>query len=255
MVKTTFIGIVLGALLACAPAVARDRLTLAGSEWCPYNCAHEAPVGLGYMVDVAKAAFEPDVRIDYTLINWARAVDEAKVGKLDALVGSSKRDGLIFTKEALGIAQNAFAVRRDDPFEFKGVDSFKGRALGVVNGYSYTDEIDAYVAANASDAALIQTVSGDQALTNNLRKLAASRVDLVVDDANVLRTQIESLGLGDKLRIVPGGEPDPIFIAFSAKLPDAQALADRLDAKFAELRSSGAFAKILARYKLTDWKN
>jgi len=253
--KTTFVGIVLGALLACAPAVARDRLTLAGSEWCPYACAHEAPVGLGYMVDIAKATFEPDVKIDYTLVNWARAVDEAKVGKLDALVGSSKRDGLVFTKEALGVAQNAFAVRRDDSFEFKGVESLKGRALGVVNGYSYTDEIDAYVATHTSDAALIQTVSGDQALTNNLRKLAAKRVDLVVDDVNVLRTQIESLGLGEQLKIVPGGEPDPIYIAFSAKLPDAQALADRLDTKLAEMRASGALTTILARYKLTDWKN
>jgi len=255
MDKRKLVGFVMGALLVCAPAVARDRLTLAGSEWCPYNCAHEAPAGLGYMIDVAKAAFEPQVKIDYTLINWARAVDEAKVGKLDALVGSSKRDGFVFTKEALGLAQNAFAVRRDDAFEFKGADSFKGRALGVVNGYSYTDEIDAYVAAHASDAALIQTVSGDQALTNNLRKLAAKRVDLVVDDVNVLRMQIESLGLGDQLKIVPGGEPDPIFIAFSAKMPDAQALADRLDAKLAELRSSGALTTILARYKLTDWKN
>lgn len=242
------------AAVAATAAVARDRVTLAGSEWCPYNCAPEAPIGLGYMVEIAKAALEPEIKVDYTLINWARAVDEAKAGKLDALVGSSKREGLVFTKEPLGLAQNAFAVRRDDPFEFKGVDSFKGKSLGVINGYSYTDEIDAYVAASANDPARIQVVSGDQALTNNLRKLAAGRVDLVVDDVAVLRLQIETLGLGDQLKIVPGGDPDPIFVAFSAKLPDAQALADRIDAKLARLRESGELKTLLARYKVVDWR-
>lgn len=66
--------------------------------------------------------------------------------------------------------------------------------------------------------------------------------------------RIESPGLSARIKIVPGGEPDPVFVAFSAKAPDAGALADRLDATLAEMRASGALSTLLARYKLTDWK-
>lgn len=130
----TVLASVLALPLLADPVLARDRLTLAGGEWRPYNCAQESPIGLGHMVEIAKAAFEPGIKVEYTLVNWARAADEAKAGKIDASVGSSKREGLVLGREPLGLAQNAFAVRADDPFEFKGVESLKGRSLGVVNG-------------------------------------------------------------------------------------------------------------------------
>lgn len=246
-------AILLGIVLV-APAAAETRITLAGSEWCPYNCSLESPVGLGYMVDVAKAVFEPQTGIDYVLVNWSRAIEEAKAGRLAGLFGSSKRDGFVFTRKPLGIAQNGFALRADDTFEYAGVASLQGRALGGITGYSYTEELDTYIGANSGKPEAVQLVAGDNALTNNLRKLAGKRIDLVVDDVNVLKHQIGRLGLDKQLKVVAGGPPDPVYIAFSAARADAQALADTLDAGLDRLRSSGQLQTILRAYQLPDWE-
>lgn len=254
MIRTALLGAALGTSLLVLPARAETTLTLAGSEWCPYNCSLESPAGLGYMVDVAKAVFEPAYKIDYLLVNWPRAIESVKSGAMTGLVGSSKRDGFVFTREPLGIAQNGFAVRSGDSFSYAGPASLAGRVLGAITGYSYTDEIDAYVAANAANQNAVQLTAGDAALTNNLRKLAAKRVDLVVEDVNVLKQQIAAMGLSAELTVVAGGPPDAVYIAFSGALPESQALADKLDAGLAELRASGRLKAILDRYHLADWK-
>jgi len=242
-------------LAASGAALAGPPLTVVGSEWCPYNCAQESPLGLGYMIDVAREVFEPAGHaVDYQLITWARAIDEVKAGNMQALVGSSRRDGLIFTKQPLGIAQNGFAVRKGEGFTYTGPDSLKGKVLAAINGYSYTDDVDAIITAAGANEAVVQLVSGDNALTLNLRKLTAKRVDLVVDDVNVLRQQIALMGIADQVDIVPGGLPDPVYLAFSAARPDSQTLADRLDSGIDALRQSGRLRQILDRYHLTDWQ-
>lgn len=251
----TFVSTLAILVAAAGPALAGPKLTLVGSEWCPYNCAQESPLGLGYMIDVAKEVFEPTGQtVDYQLVTWARAVDEAKAGNVQGLVGSSKRDGLIFTKQPLGIAQNGFAVRKGDGFAYAGAPSLKGKVLAAINGYSYTDDIDAYIKTASADETAVQLVSGDNALTLNLRKLTAKRVDLVVDDVNVLLQQAALMGISDQVEVVPGGLPDPVYIAFSAARPDSQALADQLDDGLARLRQSGRLRQILERYHLTDWQ-
>ena len=245
----------LGASLWSGLAMAETRLSLASDEWCPYSCAHEAPTGTGYMIDIARAVFEPDIAIDYILLNWTRAVEETKAGRYGGLVGSSRgREGFVFTRQPLGIAQNSFAVRTGETFEYRGVGSLKGKVLGAINKYSYTGEIDQYITANANNPAAVQLVSGDSALSSNLRKLVGGRVDLVIDDINVLKHQAAQLGISGTVSFVPGGPPDPVYIAFSAALPEAQAFADRLDAGLESLRASGKLNEILDRYKLIDWK-
>ena len=170
------------------------------------------------------------------------------------MVGSSKRAGFVFTNQPLGIAQNGFAVRAGETFDYKGPQSLKGKVLGAISKYSYTAEIDHYISANAGDPEVVQLVSGDNALTSNLRKLVGNRVDLVIDDINVLKHQVATLGLAGQVVFVPGGPPDPVYIVFSAAVPEAQAYADKLDAGLTGLRASGRLKEILDSYKLEDWQ-
>lgn len=238
--------------LIAAPAGAADKLTIAGSDWCPYNCASGAAKP-GYMIEVARAVFG-EAGVDYTLLNWARTIEETKAGAYDGLVGSSKRDGFLFTSQPLGIAQNGFAVRKGQAFAYAGPESLAGKVLGVIRDYSYTDQLDAYIAANGKDDAKVQLTSGDDALTLNLKKLDAGRVDLVVDDVNVLSAAIRQLGLEGKLEVMSAGAPDPVYIAFTAAKPGSAERVRALDEGIAKLRESGRLKAILDGYGLKDWQ-
>ena len=57
-----------------------ETLIMKADEWCPYNC-NPKDSNLGYMVDIAKAIFEPaGHKIEYQILTWARAKVEASEG-------------------------------------------------------------------------------------------------------------------------------------------------------------------------------
>ncbi len=94
----------------------------------------------------------------------------------------------------------------------------------------------------------MEFVAGDDALQKNLAKLLAGRVDVVLDDGNVLRSKIAALGLEGKVKVVQGPRSTPLFIAFSPASPEAADLAKILDRGIEKLRANGGLATIMARY-------
>jgi polar amino acid transport system substrate-binding protein len=191
--------------------------------------------------------------VDYQEVNWARCVEDARAGRFTGIIGAIPSDAPDFTfpKLPIGLSGDAYAVRKGEDFKFDGAESLKGRVLGVIRSYSFSGPIGAYIAAHATDGK-VEFVSGDGALVKNLDKLVAGRVDVVLDDRNVMLNSIRELGLKDRLRVVDGSNITPVYIAFSPKAPDPAKLAEILDAGIKRLRASGRLAQILARYDLQD---
>ncbi len=206
-------------------------------------------------MEIAQAVFGPaGYRVDYQEVNWARCVEDARAGRFSGIIGAIPSDAPDFTFPALpiGTSGDAYAVRKGDTFKFTGAAALKGRVLGVIRSYSFSGQIGAYIAVNENDGSKIEFVSGDGALVKNLDKLVAGRVDVVLDDKNVMLNQIEQLGLKDRLTVVDGDNVTPVFIAFSPRAPDPVKLAHLLDDGIARLRASGRLAAILARYHMQD---
>lgn len=243
--------------LSVAPALAQSpQLQLRADIWCPHNCdpTSDKP---GYMVEIAAALLkERAVTLSYALAPWARALVEAKAGGIDGVIGANKIDarGLILSTRPFGASRSVLVVRAGEGFAYQGPESFGTRRLGVILDYSYDEAIDAWIAKHKSDQQIIQTTSGGDALLFNLRKLVASRVDVVIEDHDVVTRVLAAIGLLDKVEFIPAGEVDPLFIALSPMTPKASETAALLGEGIDRLRRSGELGTILARYGVSDWE-
>lgn len=186
-----------------------------------------------------------------------RSIAETRTGRYSAIVGAITEEApdFIYPSEPLGMSSDGFAVREGTKFHYAGQASFDGLTIGVIRGYDYQDNVDAYVKAYHSDRSRVQLTAGDNALEQNLKKLVAGRIDVVIDDENVLRLAIQELGLSDRLEIAANDvAPEPAHIAFSPADAKATEYAKMLAEGVVELRASGRLAEILGRYGLADWR-
>jgi len=238
-------------LLAPAQALAGEApVVLVADPWCPHTCDSQSGID-GYMVDIAREAFAMDgLEVIYKTTSWARAMRDVRQERADGAVGAlvDEAPDLITHRQPLGVQVNVFLTRGDDPWRFTGLDSLAGRQVGSVRSYSYSAEIDAWLAANPGQ---VQAISGSGGARRNLRKLLAGRIDVMLDDDAVAGDTLRRSGQGLPVRVagrLPGGS---LHIALGNRRGNH--LAAILDRNIHALRASGRLAAILAEYGLTDW--
>ena len=237
-------------------AFALDKVvTIVSDVWCPYNC-DAANREQGFMIDVTREILSRvgyDVR--YVNQTWSAALSDVASGRMDAVVGSSQSEAkdLVLAGEPLGENRTCFFTREDDPFVYRQGMSLLSRRVGAIAGYLYGDPIDSYLKEHRADYNQVQFVVGDKPLLQNIRKLKASRIDTVIENAAVRDFSVRKYLIAG---IRNGGcdEPVSLYIAFSPKREDAGRLADAMSKGIRELRKKGRMHDILVRYGLKDWK-
>lgn len=244
------------ALAFMLPAAQADTLTIVADEWCPYNCepGSDKP---GFMIEIAqKVLGEAGHSIEYSNMPWSRAIEESRRGKFSAIVGAARDDApdFIYPSEPLGISGSVFAVKKGASWKYAGIDSLASASVGVIQDYSYSEDFDAYSEANAKDSKKIQIATGESALSTNIRKLEAGRIDALLEDKAVLEYQLAQENKMGSFDYAGGLEEAEVFIAFSPANPASKEYARLLGEGVARLRASGELAEILARYGLKDWK-
>ena len=234
-----------------------DTLTITSDLWCPYSCEENSD-HQGFMVEIAKAIFEPKGhKIQYKIVNWARAVQEAKAGKANGVLGANRGDvpGFILPSLAIGNSANYFWALKDSKFNYQSIELLKDKKIGVINGYSYGgDEIDLPIQKKNKSFVV---VSGDKALSQLIKMAAAKRIDAFIENPNVLQYVLSTMPeYKDKFQIVSknmGSDPD-LFIAFSPANPNSKKYADLLSEGMKTIRKNGKLKAILARYGMVDWQ-
>ena len=242
-------------LASALPCAARPLLTLRSDLWCPYNCAPGSDYP-GYAVEIARIVFDgAGYDVDYQLLNWTRSIDEARHGHVDAVIGAFATDvpGFVIPAEPIGRSSTGFAARLSSDYRYTGPQSLDGQTLGIVATYEFPGALGDYLHNLHGDKSRIQYMSGDQGLAKNLLKLISGRIDVVLDDAQVLQRLIKELQLEDRVIFSQDYTQVPIYIAFSPANPASSQYADILSTGIARLRASGRLAAILARYGLQDW--
>lgn len=241
------------AALAGTPTAAEPAVRLVADVWPPYNDV----VGgerEGFLIDVARLAFaRHGVRVDYHNVSWDRAREGTLRGLFDGAVGATPLDGegLVMPPGELGRIQAAFFVRRGDPWRFRGPASLEGVRLGCAQGYDYCPWLNTYIRHWEADPTRVQCIGGPDALWLNLRKLAAGRVDVVVDDPAVLRHAARELGLEDDL-VWAGSDPHTtsVTIAFTPVEGKGRVWADWLAEGLEVLRQDGRLDSLRGLYGL-----
>lgn len=233
-----------------------DRIIIAADRWCPFNCSasDELP---GFMVEVAQQVFAASGHeVHYVEMNWSRAIEEARHGRVNAIIGALKGDApdFIFPSEEMALIENSFFVLNGSQWIYQGIDSLKGQSLGAILGYDYGERLNEYIKGSNSPSVIV--LSGDiHPLKRGIRMLKLRRIDAMVETGDVFRYTAGELGFEDDFKSAGSvSEPMKAYIAFSPALANSHDYAKLLSEGIARLRASGELTHILAKYGLSDWR-
>lgn len=231
----------------------QNRITIAADPWCPHNC-EAGSEREGYMVEIAKEAFAmARLEVRYINMSWARALQQADDGHIDAVVGAFIGDApdFVFPDEAIGYAGTALYTNTESHWTYQGVDSLKYQKLLAINGYSYSPKLDAYIEQHQDDPDRVWIISGPSPLDRAIEILEQGRSDVLLEDRYVMQWTLEQLGQQVNLRLVSRLPEAPIYIAFSPANSRSPELAALLTDGVRKLRESGRLNEILAGYGLS----
>jgi polar amino acid transport system substrate-binding protein len=244
--------------LSLAAGAHADTITIRADEWLPYNgtTARKPP---GYMIEMADAIAKANGHtINYSNLPWDDAVDAVRKGTYDCVVGALKSDaeGFAFPSEPWGKSQNAFYARKGSTWRYEGPASLDKVRLAVIDGYSYGDDVDAYVEQHKADPARIKMVkSVGRARVQAFMHLVTERADVFVEDVNVAGQTIDKLGIAESVEqvgVVAAAEP--LYVACTPADPRGRRYATMFSEGTKKLRQSGELARILQKYGVQDWK-
>lgn len=241
----------LAVVFAAAMCLAQDpsRLVIATADpWPPY--ADPAHPENGLTLEILSAAFaRHGYAVQMVFLPWARAEMRIERGAADILIDcwqTEARTRKYLFSSPFAVNKLVFIKRRGDPFEFTGLSSLKGKVIGTVRGYGYSDTF-------LQDVTFAKAEAND--FKENVRKLIAERVDLIIEDELVARTQLEQLPqdiASQATFLSPPFTRNNLYIAASRNNPRGVMLIELFNAGFAELQRDGTYERILARYAAPD---
>ncbi|MBY6103863.1 substrate-binding periplasmic protein [Marinobacter nauticus] len=236
-----------------APTPDQHRIILAADPWCPHNCRAGAPKE-GYMVDIAREIFaEAGFDLEYRNYGWARSLSLARENRIDGVIGALKGDApdFVFPERSMGTARIGLYTHPESQWQYKGLGSLNGKTLLVINGYSYSPELDRYIADYADDPERVWVISGAAPLGRALRLLAQERTDTFAEDQAVMSWFLQEQAGYTTPRLAGVAHQAPVYIAFAAENPRAEELARLLDMGLARLTETGRLNAIKASYGLS----
>lgn len=245
MIRTLKLTMALLTLLAASMARS-DTLSGATLEWPPFTSS--ALNAGGVVSDIVTQVFARaghDLEIKF--LPWDRVLNETKAGNIDVLVGlwySEERNRDYVISEPLLMNRIVFIKPQGDSFEYTGLESLTGKKVGIVRNYTYSDDFNA-----ASNFKKLATGS----LESNLKKLAAKRIDLTLEDEIVARHLINTKlpELKDRLAFTPQAmDEQGIRVAISRANPDAERLIAAFNRDLAAYKADGSYQRAIQQHGL-----
>lgn len=245
-----------GALaMASATAIASETVTIRADSWYPMNGDPGADKP-GYMIELAEAVFSKHgYDVEYRNMPWERALQSVRGGNHDCVVGAYESDApdFLFPDESWGMDQSAFYAKPGGDWEYDGIESLSSVTVATIGGYAYGEALDEYRDNNPDR---FEVLNANNALEQNIRKVAGGRVDVLLESPAVLEAQLQEMGMqGELVKVGELGDPVPMYIACSpANEERSKKLVNWVDEGTKALRDSGKLDEIMARYGLEDWK-
>lgn len=241
-------------LLFVAGKNQQKTIVLVADEWCPYNCLPESDKP-GYVIEIAKKIFEPlGYEVIYETTSWNRAIDGARKGVFDGIIGAEQIEApdFVFPESEMGLTVNCFYVSNSSQWQYTGLKSLENITIGVIDNYTYGNLYTNYIESNLNNFNKVQILTGHDALSRNIKKLVAGRIDATIEDRNVINHYLNNNQLAIKEAGVLSSEK--IYLAFSPVGEKSIEYALIFDAGITKMRNSGELSSILAKYNIKDWR-
>lgn len=227
-----------------------DTIILAADLWCPINC-DTADAYQGIMVELAEIIFaKAGHTVDYRIMPWSRAIDDARNGKIAGIIGAFMGDApdFIFPQnELLKISGDSFFVKKGNKWQYKDMSSLSSITLGVIQDYDYGIEMNEHI----KNSKNIFVIGGSNPLERLNKMLMTNRIDVIIESPPVFWHTANTMDLKDSV-IYAGqiSEPEKCFISFSPKIPKSKEYADILSKGILDIKKSGEYQKLFAKYGL-----
>ncbi|MFE8070776.1 transporter substrate-binding domain-containing protein [Marinobacteraceae bacterium S3BR75-40.1] len=231
------------ALLGLAmSAVAKPKLTIATSQYPPFEYLENRQVVGEDTVLIRRAVEMMGYEADIAMMPWARA--EIEVGSGDramiySLTYSEQRNERYYFSEPINQVRDVFFRRKGDSVDWEDLDDLAGKVIGISSAYSYAPEFMAWM---QEGRAYFSPVSHDEPELTNLRMLAFGRIDLFICEISVCRYIIhqhqDEFPELRELEAIPRtvGAVRAFRAGFSRQLPQGRRLRDDFNRALKQLR-------------------
>lgn len=256
IMKSYYLYCLLTASLCISFSVVRaDTVSILSDRWYPVSSSPTSSQP-GYMVEIAEAILTRHGHtLDYRLAPWKRSIAEVREGNTDCIIGAYKSDApdFIFPAMPWGKVVFKFYTRIDSPWKYQDLEQLEKLSIGVVLGYSYSTELDKHIKEN-KHLMNVQVTTGGDALKQNILKLVAKRIDVVVAFEPAMIKQLAMLDFSDEIKYAGElGFEQFMYIACSPKKTRSHRYVRMFSEGIIELRKSGELKKILDQYNVEDW--
>jgi len=242
--------LLLALLLLQAAAQAQTRLKVQGDYAFPPYSSLRANEPHGIDVDILRElGRRTGVQFDIELTPFKRVVESVRGGTVDggmAILRNPEREGFALFTGVMHNSTYSLFVRQDSKLVFDGLASLHGKQIGKVRGFFVSEAFDAEVAAGR--ITVHETAGAEQGLS----MLMLGRVDALSGQTVVTRYLARQAGLADDLRPLPTplapDRPTYLVLSRASKLPDKEALAERLRLALEAMHKDGTIERIEARH-------
>ncbi len=222
-------------------ALRAETLVAVGDPWPPYLGPDLREQGLATRI-VREALGREGYELKIQFMPWARALRLVRTGDADLLVAAwwtEARAAYLHYSDPYAVNSIRFIKRRDDPFEFEGLESLDNKRIGVVRSYGYGDAF--YNADN------YQRIENTDFLVN-VRMLLAGRIDLTIEDKLVASTilkekapqQLDSIAFSITPLITKN-----LYVATGQDHPRHQQIVAAFNRGLASLKADGSLKRLL----------
>ena len=199
----------------------------------------------GFLVAITQRAFErAGYAVSITYMPWVRALQMVLNGDAEALLGAyhtpERAQRLLYT-EPIGSAELVFFTLKESGIRYQSLEDLRPYRIGTIIGAKYTPEFD------AADFLMKEPVSD---YAQNLRKLLAGRVHVVVEKRSVVEHALAARFASEAARVMALDKPltsAQFYNAFSRAVPGHERKAADFNAGLKSITADGTLAGIMAQ--------
>jgi len=242
-----WVAVLLAALLALGVASAMadvDYQIGTDTAFRPFEYTDETGTLVGIDVELL-AAIAEDQGFTYTIepLGWDASIAACQAGQKDALIAGAsiteerKSKGWIFSDGYYNATQSMAVAKGSD---ITGFDGLKGKAVAVKTGTQSKDYADSLAETWEF------TVMTFESSPDIYQAVISGQCAACFDDTPIMADYIKSNGV--PLQLVAGTENEGADYGMAIFNPEKQELIDKFNAGLANIRQSGKYDEILAKY-------
>jgi polar amino acid transport system substrate-binding protein len=226
-----------------------EKITFAAPEDLPPKIYNENGELKGMYVDIIREICKRmNVKAEFKLYPWARAIIMAKSGEVDAILPPLKTkeraEFLYFPSESMSDTKNVIIGRKKSGIKVKRLSDLSGLIVGVNDQYSYGSEFDSY-----KKNLEIDISRNEETQIKKLANKKTKRMDVVAASEEAFLFLMKRLGYATQFEVLYTISSEPSYVAFSKAGGEKNKI---LSAKFnrilRQLKAEGVVETMIDKY-------